>query len=999
MTSALLVDASRRWSTWLVCLLSCLAACSGGGSGSSAGRAGQLVAIEFPDPEDVNPEGLSTPPSAAPLNQQICFEFSEPPQAGQVGNETIQIRDSRGETPSGSFRVEGTRVIFTPNFPIRPVEVQGGLVTDSGGAGLLPGEVYSIRLGPQTWPSFLTGVQSQLQSLYKDPNDSDGVILVVTTTEDEALFFRGIRSERPRLLSSDPSDGALGVTPQLHGDPAGLFPPRRSFRLTFDRPIHPSLANLDRFRLIDLDDRSQAADGLSLGVDVCLIRNEVDHSTVEVMPSGILPFGHLLSLEYPSNLQGLGEEENTDSESRIAATFTIATAPSRTVVDRLRETFDTNERESRDIDELGEEAIPASWDIRDSNVLTANFAFDGRGELGRLVPSPGTERDPRLIVLDTSSQTLPLLDGSTPDALPGTIVGGRFSFTDIDIPEYVTVEVRGPNPLILTATGSVRIAGTILMNAGSGPDANTIDSAVFSLPGGKGGPGGGRGGVGHPIVYRGQPFRRNMVTPLRGGQGWGPANQLQIGGRGGVSGSIDNPDEDGFYTTDRESTCTEFSEHNPGFRPGGGGGGSFLETGGKAQKDGIGNVLPDGRGGFILRTPETHGPDYNVLAAGDPGQTVFQDDLSENDFIGLRGEIRDVIGGQGGGGGGSGFDTYYCGNWCKRDDDPTNDRVCKAEFGFGINNPDSAADGRGGGGGGGGGAFSIRALGEILIDGSGQILCNGGLGGGGELAGCGSLAGSGGGGAGGAILLQSGTSILVKDGAVLETKAGRGKAAARNPFGCGLGIEHPSSGGSGSVGLIQLQVPRGMVADVETASSVTPRKSWVDKNNIRNPSEFTPISAALSNWYDMGRAIDRPPRLTNPIYSFQGVDPATGQVLTDEFGNVRNPSKANIRVDFLGVSDPALPGQFLPGQEPRANFIPPNATVTVEFQGAEALTPGSKEIDPESKTEWSPLVSMANGKQFVRYRIRFDLTAREEDELEPEIALPTVQEISIRAEF
>ncbi len=985
-----------RWIAGLGCCLA-LVSCGGGG-GSSSARSGQLLSVTFPDPADVNSESEKVPPQSSPLNQRVVFEFSEAPSPAQVSAETIRIRDSQGVAPEGEWRVAGRRVTFIPRYPLRPIQREFGVVVDSGGAGLRPEESYSIQLGPGTWPDFLVAVESELRGLHKDPADSEGVAMVWRTTADESAFFRGVEPTRPRLVQADPVDGSVGVSPQLHGDPNGLFPPRRAFWLRFDRALHPSSDNLGRFRLIDVDERSEQGDGMALGIDVHLRENTDSGALIEVAPSGILPFGHLLALEYPTDLRGLGEEPDAGDATRIATTFTIASASRSPVVDQLSENFDNTDHQSRDSKGLGPGEIPASWDSGDSNVLVANFAFEGRGELGRLAPPAASASDPRVLVLDTSVQPTPLLDGSTPDAPQGKVVGGRFSFTDIDIPEHVTVEVRGPNPLILTATGSVRIAGTILMNGSDGQSANTFDSAVFALPGGPAGPGGGRGGEGHPIVYFGPPATTNLVSPIRGGHGWGPSNRAPIGGRGGMTGNFDSPDEDGLYTTDRESNCHEGIGHNPGFRPGGGGGGSLLELGSKPQTDGIGNVLADGRGGFIVRTPQTHGDDYNVLPGGEPGKAVFADDNPTNDFIGLRGEIQEVIGGQGGGAGGSGLDAYYCGAWCKRDRIRSNDKVCKAELGQGRNSADSVGDGRGGAGGGGGGAISIRALGEILLESTAQIFSNGGRGGGGEFNGCGNLAGCGGGGSGGAVLLHSGSAIRVEEGAVIETKAGRGRGAARDPGGCNLGLEHPSSGGTASLGLIQMQVPQGQVAEVEDLSTIT-RKSWVDKTNTRNPAEFTPVSAALSKWYDMGRAIAQPPSDTNPVYSFHGLDQATGVVLTDTLGYVQNPEQSSIRVDFLGVSDPSNPGQFLSGMEPRANYVPPNATVSVAFQGASAIVSGSKEIDPETISEWSHDPSIANGKQFIRYRVTFDLTAGEGSLLTPDTPRPTVQELTIHAEF
>ena len=75
-------------------------------------------------------------------------------------------------------------------------------------------------------------------------------------------------------------------------------------------------------------------------------------------------------------------------------------------------------------------------------------------------------------------------------------------------------------------------------------------------------------------------------------------------------------------------------------------------------------------------------------------------------------------------------------------------------------------------------------------------------------------------------------------------------------------------------------------------------------------------------------------------------------------GTIPNPDAIDIRVDYLGQIDPEDPSRYLPGEEPRANFIPDNASVTVLFQGANPIADGSKEIDPVEVTDWYPSPEM-----------------------------------------
>ena len=123
-----------------------------------------------------------------------------------------------------------------------------------------------------------------------------------------------------------------------------------------------------------------------------------------------------------------------------------------------------------------------------------------------------------------------------------------------------------------------------------------------------------------------------------------------------------------------------------------------------------------------------------------------------------------------------------------------------------------------------------------------------------------------------------------------------------------------------------------------------------------------------------------------------------GLVQTDASGNVLDPAHTDVVCDYLGQLDP-ITRQYKPGQEPRSDFIPPNATVKVEFQGASAVVEGSKEIDPASTTLWAASPSVANGMQFIRWRITFDLTANSGGSLAPDTPRPTVQSIQVTSDF
>ena len=1009
----------------LVAIASALLACSGGGGGGggSYDKTAELLAILFPDPNDVNAEAEDAAPNLAPLVQQVVFNFSGRPDPNRISISTVQIRDASGFPVPGTFTVDGTSVTFTPALPTRPFTVSGSGAIDTGGTGLQPASSYSIRLGPRTF-SFVAMASTALRAEFPDPLDPKGVLVGFKTTADAAVFFAGLPAVRPQLVRADPRDGTTGVSPGLYTDPDRLFPPERSFTLTFDRPISPGVTNVSdgNFQLIDLDHPSG---GLSLGVDVTLTVNELNRSVVTVTPSGILPFGSLLALEHRSDVKGLSEAGVPTGPMAIASTFTIAQAPAATIHDRLTEDFHTAARQEGDVSLLGTGVLPADWDRLDSDILQAAFTFQGDGVLGRFIPPAPPSGQTKVITLDTTRQVFPLPDGSTPDAPPGfEVIGGVFPFTEIDIPDGVVVKPLGSKPLVLSATGSVRIAGDILLAGEDGTPENAYDSAVTSVPGGAGVAGGGRGGESHPILFF-PPDQINyltLVSPLFGGTGFGidPADGVmkRIGGVGGQCGCLDESDSKGKYGTDQEINCSEFRTTSRPEKVPGGGGGSLLVRGntpgiydkGKRIGDanGIGNVKPDGTGKFTV-------DDDRTLLAGVGGRHPFFDDgNANNDFYGKKGQLTELVGGQGGGGGASLTESYYCGDWCRADSDPGNDKACYEPNADPFVKPNktragSVGDARGGGGGGGGGALLIQALGPITLTSTALIDAHGGAGMGGEAVGCSYWGGGGGGGSGGAVILQSGTSILIPTGAQINVSFGVGDDAENDNdyFSCdnglgdgnGNGTGDAGDGGNGGAGLIQLQVPGGETATVVSpTNSLKPLSSWVDPTNTLNPSEFTPVSMAVSKWFDLGRVTARPPAGTNPVFSFGGLD-VQGFVITNADGTVASPSTTDIVCSYMGQRDPLTNYKlYKKGEEPRGDFIPTNAKVRVEFQGANAIAAGSKEVDPGSLTAWSSSPTVASSRQFLRWRITFDVTA-DGSLLAPNIRLPAVQSIQVHADF
>jgi hypothetical protein len=971
--------------------------------------------VTFPDPNDVNLETPDDAPQSAPLVQPVVFTFSDAPDPSRINATVLPILDESTNLPvPGRYVIEDAVVTFVPDLPTRAAGTTSTGAIDDGGAGLEVNRGYTVRVGPKTF-SFVASVDVALRTAFPDPLDAKGISITFRTmpalTSDA---FRALEAKAPQLVTADPVDGATGISPNLFSDPDALFPARRTFQLLFDAPINPDTTVLNDtvFQLIDLDDRPvQFPNGLPLGIDVRLLENRVDRAVVEITPTGILPFGHLLALQYDAELKGLSQTGSPAGGPLLATTFTTAVDPGGALRDSIVEEFDTNDREETDIAQIGNGNLPADWNRDRSGILQAALEFDGTGIIGRFVPTAPGGGGTNTIVLDTTSQSFPLPDGSTPDAPPGYVVtGGVFHFSDVDIPNGVQIKVAGSNPLIFKCTGSVRIAGDLLIAGENGSGEYAYDSAITAIPGGPATAGGGRGGEAHPVTF----FPANtinyltLVSPPWAATGFGidPLDGVmkRIGGTGAQSGILDQKDSKGKYSTNFEfPSCDEFRQISNNCKLPGGGGGSMLRAGDVAKDsngnvmNGISNVFPDGTGKWTIR-------DDTTCLAGVGGAHPFAPDGTiSNDYYGKLGQLKRLIGGQGGGGGGTLCDNYYCGNWCKLDTDSANDACCtNGDLLPQAGRSPSVGDSRGGGGGGGGGAFLVQALGDISVEATGSILANGGNGGGGEGIGCSYWGGSGGGGAGGMIVLQSASTVVVQQGGVLDVRRGFGDSAAlQNDYAdCSDTTGTPGDGGDGGHGLIQLQVPAGTVATVvnpgttDTNGSIRPPGSWIDPTNTLAPVEFTPISIALSTWHDFGRVIARGGGL--PTFSFGGLD-GSGYVVTDGAGYVLAPATTDILCGYLGQIDP-LTKTYMAGEEPRANFIPLNAKVKVEFQGADAIVEGSKEVDPATLTTWSPDVTTASGRQFIRWRVTFDTTA-DGSPLTPATRRPIVERVEIHADF
>lgn len=950
----------------LMLLTGAVVSCARGGKGSSARRtSGSLVLTDvvLPDPSNQHVGAPGSPPTNVSLVQQMVLRFDATVDPSSIHDKSLPVLDSTGRLVAGTYQVSDRQVVFTPELPLTPDAFQS---LEHG--GLRPGEVYSLTVGPGTSHAIagLVAIHPDLQSRLPHPSIPGAILISFTTTSEELLYLGGLSPREVQPTSITPVDGIASFAPHLFSDPDGWFGANEIIEIRFDAPLHPGESNVSdkTFRLLDMDHPSGTP--VELGVLVSLTENLPSGARIAIEPSGVLPFGHLLAVEGPDRLRHLSAATEPPSIDIVLAVYQTPPSPAATIRDLARADLGSEEDLDRFESSRRRGFAPAEWNRGGTGVLQAARAFLGTGEIGRFQPV-ASQGGSTVVTLDTSLQPLPLLNGSTPDAEANTVVrGGVFHFTDIDIPAGVTLRPVGPNPLVLLATGSVRIAGTIDLEGGNGSSDHSFDSAVAPGPGGRAGAGGGGGGAANPVVYfpPGQFGLMNLITPTRGETGFSPLVNAQPGepppqgGQGGASTILDDPAVD-----NPEISCNEGNPGLNGGGSGGGGSGGSMYREGSKGRPGLGNMLPQPDRTWIDLWPLTNPP------RAEPGTFLFDDGLNRNNFIGPEGEILRLQGGQGGGGGGNKAEGYYCGTqfpWGRN------------EFGGAF--PDRVGDARGGGGGGGGGALEIFAREHLILEGGARVLCRGGVGGGGEITGNSRWGGPGGGGSGGVQLYRSSTSIEVRAGALLDVRGGDGGTGA--------------SGGGGD-GLIQFQVPVDEQATMN--GTLLPDTSiWADPQNIRNPVEITPFSHAVSTWLDLGQTIHRAPGGTRPGLSFPGTD-SEGFVVTLADGRIPQPELLPFRVGYLGQFDPVT-GTYLDGELPRMDWLPLSSTVRVEFQAGDAVVEGSREVDLATLSDWLPDPAVATGRQFVRWRITFDIAA-DGSSLDESSRRPIITRFSLPLEY
>jgi len=107
------------------------------------------------------------------------------------------------------------------------------------------------------------------------------------------------------------------------------------------------------------------------------------------------------------------------------------------------------------------------------------------------------------------------------------VLGGVVGVHDLHVEPGAVLVVDGPNPFVLTASGSVLIEGLIDVSGVSSPGVNSLNTTSIPEPGAPGRGGGGRGGTGSPLT---------AISSPEGGPGLGAFGSSLGGGFGGETG-------------------------------------------------------------------------------------------------------------------------------------------------------------------------------------------------------------------------------------------------------------------------------------------------------------------------------------------------------------------------------------------------------------------------------------------------------------------------------
>jgi len=771
--------------TWLPILVagSLLPACSGSGS-TPSGASSSSFSLSTTGVVDGQ---------TWQINRPIKFTFTQSVDFDTVNLNTINIQRIDGAPVLGEFSLDPSdldpvdglprAVLFRPACPTQD---------DFSDAGLLPGSTYyqvnvlEASGGATTVRSLRSGqsVQQGRTLYFRTP---DAVVLselfLDTALGPPAPLYSDGFIDGCRVEVIDPETGEVVKKPFILDETGtgnletGYLVPNNFYSvpttwvdiyLEFNQAVSPTTDNISSSRLrLEYETMKGSGDWATIPTLLDLVANcSETGSTVRMRPVGILPQDRPMRIVVSAQFEDLVGDRNIVALDRFALMDTDAEldgggAP-RETADEVLERFNPETSIFEDL--TGALDTPrANWGdpATGEEGLQAAFAFKGTGGPNGdfdLVIKGGKE-----VVFDTTSTMF--IGG--PNGSPQTsvlAVSGKLDVRDLIVEEGSSLRIQGPNPSEIYASRNVIVEGTISINGSSAPPVFTLNTPNQPESGAAGQGGGGDGGTGSYLT--------TQVTQ-RGGHGYGAFNRPNLGGEGG---------ESGWHPSDQDLGIRR--------RAGGGGGG---QLGHDFMVYGLDGETPcpyeimiglNAEAGFVGHDEGISSQGPHIPYGGHIGPSPFSDIAgTEDDFLGTKRKLFDtpdevlVVGelafpmpGAGGGAGGDGTwtDTY-----------PPPELIYNRQE-------------KGAGGGGGAGALSIRALGNIIVSGTGQITAIGGHGNGGEnTLYVNRVGGGSGGGSGGHIILEAGGTIdlsgVATGSVAVVSRGGEGGAGEGDKGGAAAG--------------------------------------------------------------------------------------------------------------------------------------------------------------------------------------------------------------------
>ena len=631
-------------------------------------------------------------------NQALRFKFSDEVDPATVNGSSVSLRTATGVAPQGDFEVVGSEVVFRPR-----VTTQNGVST----FGFLRNESYILSLaGGSTIAQSVTNMSG------------DGLSNEFTCT---VIASRGI-------LDADgeaPTVELLSPTVQVNA-PVNPTIVLRFSELIDTTPLQVSLGEASPIRVVlrgtlptgecDSDSDGTALEGVPQLSTELVGQREV--TVVTFQPAVQLPGNSCITVRVTADLRDLS------GRSGVPAKFVFLTEQGVSTPIEITETFSSSAKQ---------EVLVSGgvWGgAQGPGARAGLIGSDGRH--GSFDANYGTNLGGGIFVWNVDNTTIPAAASLT--GLEYIVTDGRFFFTDLVIPEGMTIRFVGSVPPVIYVRGQADIRGSIEVNGTDAPSTVAASglatgqqvssfNAVVSLtgqPGTAGGVGAGAGGKGGDRgdntgtgagEFSGQAGADISVSAGHAYSGAASGT----GGRGSLVSPVTGEWAVPTPTVGGIVYCAYFS-------PGGSGGG-FSGSGGAPSNP---VYTGTGAGSVNFSTPVGAGQPFSVTpyppANPPPGYSSLE---------------HFTVSGSGGGGGGS--------------------------HGYGLIALGSPAQRfmAGHAGTGGGGAFAIRAGGSLIIGPAAQLSARGGDG----VIINGSPANNnsspGGGGSGGSLLLQSGQQVSI----------------------------------------------------------------------------------------------------------------------------------------------------------------------------------------------------------------------------------------------